>query len=269
MSGVHKAYGPLAVVTGASDGIGRAFAVALAHQGFDLILVARRREMLQTLARELAQQHGVTATVVGADLTREADMDTVKTKCADQDVGLFVAAAGYGTAGGFLNVEATTELNMVELNCTSVLDLTHYFASRFATRGKGGIVLLSSLFAFQGVPRSATYAATKAFIQTLTEGLRPELARHNVDVIAAAPGPIHSGFAARANLRMGMGQSPDVVAKATLKKLGKRTTVRPGVLAKLLEASFTGLPRWARSKILGVVVKGMTDHQHEAKPANP
>ena len=105
------------------------------------------------------------------------------------------------------------------------------------------------------------YAATKAYIQTLAEGLRTELKPRGVDVIASAPGPILTGFAARAGMNMGLAQTPDVVAKATLAALGKRTTIRPGWLAKTLELSLAPLPRWGRSRVLATVVSGMTKHQ--------
>jgi short-subunit dehydrogenase len=122
---------------------------------------------------------------------------------------------------------------------------------------------MSSLLAFQGVPRAANYAATKAFVQTFAEGLNRELAPAGVAVIAAAPGPIRSGFEARANMRMGLAQAPDDVVPATLRALGRRTTVRPGWLAKGLEASLALLPRSLRTRILAGVMGGMTRHQDD------
>jgi short-subunit dehydrogenase len=124
---------------------------------------------------------------------------------------------------------------------------------------------MSSLVAFQGVPRAATYAATKAFIQTFAEGLRLELSGSGVDVIACAPGPVRSGFEARADMRMGAAASPATVARGTLDALGRRTTVRPGFLAKFLEASLLPLPRLARSRIMAIVMGGMTRHQDDGK----
>jgi short-subunit dehydrogenase len=120
---------------------------------------------------------------------------------------------------------------------------------------------MSSLLAFQGVPKAACYAATKAFVQTFAEGLRRELDGSGVDVIASAPGPVRSGFEARANMRMSAAAEPSAVARATLAGLGRSGTVRPGVLSKVLEASLAPLPRWGRSRILAVVMGGMTAHQ--------
>jgi short-subunit dehydrogenase len=116
---------------------------------------------------------------------------------------------------------------------------------------------LGSLVGFQGVPRAANYAATKAFIQTFAEGLRPELKPRGVDVIAVAPGPVASGFAARAHMVLTMSAKPRSVPRETLNALGRRTTVRPGALSKLLEGLFFGLPRSARTLIMTQVMKSM------------
>ena len=109
------------------------------------------------------------------------------------DVGLVAAVAGFGTSGRFVDNPLDRELDMVDVNCRAVVELSHHFARRFVAQRRGGLILMSSLVAFQGVPRAATYAATKAFIQTFAEGLRLELAPSGVDVVASAPGPVRSG----------------------------------------------------------------------------
>jgi uncharacterized protein len=142
-----------------------------------------------------------------------------------------------------------------------VVELSHHFGNRFVQQRRGGLVLMSSLLAFQGVPRAAHYAATKAFVQTFAEGLRHELKPAGVDVLACAPGPINSGFGQRADMKMGMGQGPEVVARATLRALGRAGTVRPGWLSKLLEGSLMFLPRWGRVLVLERIMGGMTKHR--------
>ncbi len=256
----RRLYGPWAVVTGASDGIGRAMALALADQGFSLVLAARRADMLHELAAQLATR-GVMTSVVAVDLSTPAGCRALADATADHDVGLLVAAAGFGTSGPFLSIDADTEVAMLAVNCGAVLSLTHIFARRFAARGRGGIVMVGSLLAFQGVPGAATYAATKAFVQTLAEGLHREFKPAGVDVLVAAPGPVKSGFAARADLQMGVALSPDVLPEPILAALGQRITVRPGWLSWLLEAAFLGQPRTFRSLILSRVMAGMTQHQ--------
>lgn len=251
-------YGPWALVTGASSGIGREFARQLAVAGLNVILVARRRAELEALAAELKARHRIETIIHALDLADEGAASQLDGETVNLNIGLVVAAAGYGTSGAFLEVNVRDELRMIDVNCTSVVDLAHVFAPRLARRAGGGIVLMSSLVAFQGVPRAATYAATKAFIQVLAEGLQRELKPLGIDVIASAPGPIQSGFGARANMTMSMSQGPEVVARATLAALGRRGTVRPGWLSKLLEASLAPLPRWGRTRIMQQVMAGMT-----------
>ena len=242
----RERYGPWAIVTGASDGIGREFAWRLAASGVNVVLVARRQDVLDVLASELRAKHGVEVLVVAADLATTVGVDAVLAGSARLDVGLLVAAAGFGTSGAFLDGDVATELEMIDVNCRSVAALTHHLGKRFARQRRGGIVLLSSLVAFQGVPRAANYAATKAYVQSLAEGLRVELAPFGVDVVASAPGPIRSGFGARAAMTMGLAQTPAAVAQVTLDALGRRGTVRPGWLSKLLELSLALLPGGTR-----------------------
>ncbi len=258
MSTLREKYGPWAVVTGASDGIGRAFAVRLAEAGVHLVLAARRQEVLEALAAELMQKHGVQTQVVPVDLASQAGVHALTEATRSLDVGLLVASAGFGTSGPFLDGELEAELGMIDVNCRALASLSHVFGNRFIQRKRGGLVLMSSLVAFQGVPRAANYAATKAYVQSFAEGLRHELAPHGVDVLASAPGPVNSGFAARASMTMGLAQTPAEVATSTLWALGRTGTVRPGWLAKFLEFSLAFLPRWGRVRMMGVVMSGMT-----------
>jgi len=258
-------YGPWAVVTGASDGIGRAVAVELAAAGLDLVLVARRRELLDALAAALAAEHRVATRVLALDLADRTAAAAIAERTADLEIGLLAAIAGFGTSGNFVDGPLEAELGMIDVNCRAVVELSHHFARRFVAQRRGGLVLMSSLLAFQGVPRAAAYAATKAFIQTFAEGLRLELAPHGVDVVACAPGPVRSGFEARADMRMTAASTPEIVARQTLQALGRTTTVRPGLLSKFLEASLLPLPRRLRSRIMAAVMGGMTRHQDGGK----
>jgi short-subunit dehydrogenase len=262
---LQKTYGPWAVVTGASDGIGRAIAVELAAAGLDLMLIARRKDLLDDLARELAQQYGVDTRTQALDLSDTKAGAAVAQQTADIDVGLLAAIAGFGTSGQFVDCDVQNELDMIDVNCRSVVELSHHFAPRFIARRRGGLILMSSLVAFQGVPQAATYAATKAFIQNFAEGLRLELSAQGVHVVASAPGPVNSGFAARADMRMSAAVKPDTVAKQTVAALGRSGTVRPGWLSKFLEATLFPLPRRGRSRIMALVMGGMTRHHGGTK----
>ncbi len=268
-SRIAQQYGPWALVTGASDGIGQAFARHLAAEGLNLVLVARREPLLAALAAELQASQGVQCRVLGADLADLAAVHRLAEATSDLDIGLLVAAAGFGSSGPFLDAPLGAETEMVDLNCRAVLALAWHCGRRFQQRGRGGVVFMSSLLAFQGTPHAANYAATKAYVQTLAEGLRAEWAAHGIEVVASAPGPIRSGFAARANLQMAQALPAEVVARVTMQALGSRTTVRPGWLSKLLGWSLALLPRWGQVRVIGQVMKGMTAHQgrQDVRPA--
>lgn len=252
-----RRYGGVALVTGASDGIGEAFANELARRGYDLILVARREDRLKAIAARLQVKHGVSVRAIAADLGKPGALELISVQTASADVGLVVAAAGFGTSGLFTDQPLQAELEMIDVNCRAVVGLVHIFARRLVQRGSGGIILFGSLVGFQGVARSANYAATKAFIQTFVEGLRPELKPFGVDVISVAPGPVASGFATRANMVMGAATRPADIPKEALTALGRKTTVRPGFLSKALETLLFGLPRSGRTWIMSQVMKSM------------
>jgi uncharacterized protein len=251
-----RRYGPWALVTGASDGIGRAIAEQLAQDGFNLVLVARRQEALDALAAELGRT-GVETRVVASDLGPRGGAAQLDKATAELDIGLVVAAAGFGTSGALLDASLETELDMVDLNCRSVVEISSVFGRRLAARGRGGIVLFSSVVAFQGTPGAVNYASTKAFVQTFAEGLARELKPSGVDVLATAPGPTHSGFASRANMKMGFAATTKDVARATIAALGRSGTVHPGFVAKLLGWSLRPLPRWARTTIMAQAMASM------------
>lgn len=255
---LREAYGPWAVITGASDGIGREFAIRLAEAGVNVVLAARRKGVLDHLAKELVRENEVQTRTIAVDLSTNSGVEELIARTSDLDVGLLVASAGFGTSGNFVDGKLDSELQMIDVNCRAVASLSHTFGRRFVQRGRGGIALMSSLVAFQGVPRAANYAATKAYVQSLAEALRIELKPRGVDVIASAPGPIRSGFAGRAAMTMGLAQTPQDVAGATLSALGRRGTIRPGWLAKFLEFALMFLPRFGRVRMMGVVMAGMT-----------
>jgi len=255
---LYSRYGAWAIVTGASSGIGKEMAVRLAEARLNLVLVARSLDVLEQMATDLGDRYGIDTRVVLLDLSVETGVDALATITQDLDVGLLVAAAGFGTSGLFLDTQLDQEMNMLNVNCRSLLALCWYFGRRFSKQGRGGMVLMSSIVGFQGMPFAAHYAATKAYVQTLAEALSVELAPMGVDVIASAPGPTNSGFADRAGMKMGQALHPREVAQRTLNALGRKSTVLPGLLSKLLVYALVPLPRWARVRIMGGVMKSMT-----------
>lgn len=250
-------FGPTALITGASDGIGRALAVQLAKEGFDLVVVARSEAALRNLAKDLSGRFNINVRIIAMDLTTPSAVTTLLAKTDEFPIGLLVAAAGFGSVGPFLQRDLASEINMVDLNCRVVIELCHGFGRRMSAQRRGGIMLFGSLVGFQGAPLSATYAATKGFVQSFTEGFAAEMHPLGVHVMSVAPGPVKSGFAMRAGMHMTMSESPDTVARGALAALGGRTTVRPGALSKFLGWSLAMLPRWGRVQIMGLIMKGM------------
>ncbi|WP_433307532.1 SDR family NAD(P)-dependent oxidoreductase [Actinoplanes sp. CA-030573] len=260
-------YGPWAVVTGASSGIGREFAYQLAGAGLNVVLVARRRSVLDDIAHDLTDRYTIDCRVVDADLACSAGTDNVIAASTDLDIGLVVAAAGYGTSGAFLNGDLATELAMIQVNCSAVMKLTHHFSTRFVHREHAGIILLSSVLGYQGVPRAATYAATKAWVQALAEGLHGELNPLGIDVLSVAPGPVHTGFAAYAGMTMGKAQRPTSVVAPALKALGRSITLAPGLPSKILTSSLAPLPRKTRTMIMSWIMAAMTPQPGAEPPS--
>ena len=256
-SALKHRFGPTALITGASDGIGRAFAVQLAEEGFDLILIARRGDVLQDMALDLGTRFGGDVRVLPMDLSAPSAVPHLMSLTESAPVGLVVAAAGFGSIGPFLEQDMASEINMVDLNCRSVVELSYGFGQRMVAQKRGGIVLFGSLVGFNGAPFSATYAATKGFVQSFAEGIAAEMRPHGVSVLSVAPGPVGTGFAARAGMQMGQAATPETVARSALAALGRQTTVRPGFLAKFLGWSLAMLPRWGRVRVMGVIMQGM------------
>jgi len=254
-------FGPWAVVTGASSGIGLALAEKLASSGIHLILAARSKNTLESVAESLIALHGVNVISVACDLATSMGVLTLIAACEKREVGLLVASAGFGTSGRFHEARFSDEQRMLDVNCGAVLSLTHHFSGKFVYQGRGGIILLGSIVGFQGTPMAAHYAATKAYVQTLGEGIAEELRPYGVDVLIAAPGPVHTGFAKVANMQMGNALRPEDLALPILHALGKNVTVRPGLLSKFLSFALRTLPRWGRIRIMTMVMGGMTRHQ--------
>jgi hypothetical protein len=180
------------VVTGASSGIGRALACRLAETGLNLVLVARSGPLLDALAAQLTARHGVQVRVLELDLARHDQLAVLRAATDPLEVGLLVAAAGFGSSGPFLDADLASETEMLMVNSRALMQACFHFGRRFRAQGRGGLVLLSSIVGFQGMPYAAHYAATKAYVLALAEALQVELSACGVDVLAAAPGPTHS-----------------------------------------------------------------------------
>lgn len=185
---VHQ-YGPWALVTGASSGIGREFARQLAASGLNLVFVARRLPLLLELGEELTARHGIETRAVQADLSSPHFMDVLLPVTDDLDVGLLVSNAGTGVPGRFLDVPERIHLDVLHLNAAAYMRLAHHYGRAMAQRGRGGIILVGAMGATDGIPLMANAAATKAFVKSLGIGLHHELAEHGVNTTVVIPGP--------------------------------------------------------------------------------
>lgn len=197
---------PVALVTGPTAGIGHSFAVQLAHQGYDLVLVARDEERLEALAGELRTSYGVQVEVLPADLVDRASLARVEARLADRDrpVELLVNNAGFGLKGRFLDNTADAETAMLEVLVTAVLRLTHAALGAMTERGHGGVINVSSVAAF--LPRG-TYAAAKAWVNSFSEWAANEYRDQGVTVMALCPGFTRTEFHER--MDVDRGSAPD------------------------------------------------------------
>ena len=221
-----------AVVTGASSGIGAAFARALDARGWSLLLVARRRDRLEALARTLRS-----AEVLAADLEDEGEVARVAAHAlALGDVELLVNNAGFATNGQFLALDGARELGMVKLNALAPLALAQALVPAMVARGAGGVINVSSIAAFQPVPYMATYGATKAFLLSWSEALAHELRESGVRVTCVCPGPTATEFFEVAAVDPMMARMPhmmtadDVVGRTLDALADGRAVLVPGLI---------------------------------------
>lgn len=255
----QRKYGPWAVVTGASAGIGREFAAQLARRGLNVVLVARREGLLREVAAGLERQHGIRTRVIAADLTDPSAPGSIDAQTADLDVGLLVNNAGTAAYGPMLDNDLDHELQVVDLNVRAPLALSHRFGRRMRARGRGGLLLVSSMVGLLGVNRFANYAGTKAYDLTLAEGLRAELGG-TIDVHAVLPGFTESeymqGYDVSA-IPMPLAKAEALVA-GSLDGLGRGGALLvPGWINWLSVWMMLYQPRWLNTWLFGAVVRRM------------
>lgn len=250
---------PVALVTGASVGIGEEFSRQLAERGHDLVLVARDRARLEALAKELQERYGAACEVLAADLTDAAQLATVEARAAKVDI--LVNNAGFGTFGRFDQLDLDTEVREINLNVVALVRLTHAAAGPMVERGKGGILNVSSLASYQPGPSNATYGATKAFVTSFSQAVHEELNGTGVAVTVLCPGFTHTEFQERANVPATsvpsfMWQNAPEVAKAGLDGLTRnRAIIVPGSLNKVLGGFSSVAPNAITRRASAMVLK--------------
>ncbi|MBP7303638.1 MAG: SDR family oxidoreductase [Thermotogaceae bacterium] len=223
-----------AMVTGASSGIGRQFAIQLAKKGLNIVLVARNTEALTEVANTIHKISNSSVVILSADLTN--DIDVVIDNTSRFDIDLLVNNAGVGLYGDFVDKEYEEYENMMKLNINALTRLSHHYARLMTTKGNGGIINIASVAGFIPMPHFSVYSATKAYVYNFSMGLWAELRPHGVHVLCVAPGSTQTQFFERANMSTGQHlMEPEKVVDDALKAFEKEKPLYiPGFGNKLV-----------------------------------
>jgi short-subunit dehydrogenase len=252
------------LITGASSGFGEEFANQYAKQGHSLVLVARRLDRLQGLAESLREQFRVDVVAERVDLSDVAAVGELHQRLGQRGIviDILINNAGHGLQGPFLNAPLDDALAMVQLDVASLTAVTHVFAEDMRIRGRGRILLVASMLAYQGVQNFAVYSAAKAYVLRLGEALHRELKRDGVIVTVLCPGMSDTGFAKAAQmkitpaLRLLMMQPAAVVCSGIRALHAGRMSVVPGFSNKAMVILIWATPRWLHQGILSRAMNG-------------
>jgi len=253
-------YGHTVLIAGASEGMGAAYAHALAAKGMDMVLIARRKEPLEATAAQITAQFGVKVMPVVCDLAASDATAQIAGAIGDTEIDFLVYNAALSYIGPYLATDVSTHTNIASVNMLTQLSLVHYFGDKMVKRGKGGVVIMASIAGFQGSGYLSTYAATKAFNRVLAEGLWYEWRPHGVDVIAccagatATPNYINTNPGKASPLEP-KPQLPEQVVEECLKKIGKTPVFISGTGNKLV--SFLMQHIFSRKKAIEMMGNGM------------
>jgi short-subunit dehydrogenase len=249
------------LITGASSGIGEAFARKLAAQGHDLLLVARSQDKLIALCNELGRSQNIRAQYVTTDLSeRDAPARLLaETAKRNLEIDFLINNAGFGSMGDFAKLDLEPELKMIDLNVRSLVELTHRFLQPMRERKRGSIINVASTAGFQGVPFMATYAATKAFVLSFSEALWEENRPHGIKVMALCPGVTDTNFFEASRMQRPparTSQTVDEVVDTALRALKRgKSSVVSGWLNFLMIESERIVPRSLVLRAAGAVLR--------------
>jgi short-subunit dehydrogenase len=257
------------LITGASGGIGEAFARRLAREGHNLFLVARSEEKLQSICSEFRSEHNVTAQFVAVDLT-EHDADKIvfeETEKRGIEVDWLINNAGFGSMGDFYTLPLDRELEMIDLNVRCLVALTHRYLAGMRERKRGTIINVSSAAGFQPIPFMATYAATKAFVTSFSEAIAEENRSYGIQVLALCPGSTETNFHAAAGMDRAMGfkgqETAEDVVETAIRAVGTgRAKIVSGWTNWLVASAVNFFPNSLITRTLG---KGMRARFQEVK----
>ncbi|MFN8015318.1 MAG: SDR family oxidoreductase [Acidimicrobiia bacterium] len=256
------------LITGASSGIGEALAQKAASRKYDLVLVARRKDNLDQLAADLIEKYNVEVETIQADLTKCDDVAKIISRLEQDEnaVSMLINNAGFGSSGPFIELDISNELNEIDLNVKTLVELTHCAANQMVKRGYGTIVNIASIAGYTPMAGNAVYGATKAFVISFSHALREELSSSGVNVMAVCPGLTVSEFHERSRwfgakkqkkYPSFLWQSSSQVANKIFKGIDKQKgIVIPGAINKLFAGVSSSLPGSVSRKISASVAKG-------------
>jgi uncharacterized protein len=253
------------VITGASSGIGEAFARKLAARGRNVLLVARSEDKLITLCNELGRSNSIRAQHVALDLSQPESPARLFEEAAKRGltVDMLINNAGFGSMGEFTKLDLTRELNMIDLNVKALVELTHRFLVPMVDRRQGAIINVASTAGFQPVPFMATYAATKAFVLSFSEALWEENRPHGVKIMALCPGVTDTNFFEAAHGQKPparVSQSPEEVVEAALRGLSQgKSHVISGWTNFLMVESERLAPRSLVARVAGRMMRSQQE----------
>lgn len=236
---MRNKYGNWAIITGASSGIGKAFAFDLAAKGLDLILVSNQKEELKQISSNLSKEFNISALACFADLAEVSGIEHIRNVAKDKEIGMLINDASYGLHGRFCDVPLSDYLHMINVNINAYVSLTHAFMPQMAIRKKGAIIMVASLNAFSPIAESSIYTASKAFELYFGGALWHEAKQDNIDVLVVMPGPTQTGFQQKAGTKVNsMAITPEALVQGVWPSLGTKMTYIPGLYNKLI--SFIG-----------------------------
>ena len=260
MKDLHNTW---ALITGASSGFGKDFARLLAERGANLVLVARRTEPMHELATQLERTHHIQVRVIGQDLSLDHAAHTLKSRLDEQGIHIttLINNAGFGLFGEFFEQDYARTEEMLKLNMMSLTQLTHVFGAEMKKAGRGNILLVASIGAYQATPSYAAYSASKAYVLLLGEALNNELAPFGVKLSVLSPGITATSFlqvsGQKATLyqRLVMMQSRPVAEIGLKAMFAGKASVVPGLINKLTIFSNRFAPRSLQTKLAYLLMK--------------
>ncbi|MBL4771880.1 MAG: SDR family NAD(P)-dependent oxidoreductase [Planctomycetes bacterium] len=254
-------FGPWALVTGGSSGLGVGFAHNLAAKGLNVVLTGRREALLTEVAQQLEERHGIQTRVVATDLTSDEALDEIRKVTDELDIGTVISNAGVASMGAMLKIDADELGRNLKLNTTAHLRISHHFGQRLVERGKGGILFVGSMAGMQGTPLGANYAGAKGYVHNLAQALNYELRNSGVHVSVVAPGPTDTpGLNARTDIDLakipGPVMSVDKLVSIGLKGLAQnKPLVVAGLSNRMMDFMFRRiLPRQTGRNMMGMMI---------------